>query len=347
MERSKIYSASQQTGDEVEKPIARLLARAGHTWHNRKSDHGIDGEIELVDPTARRPLNVHLLVQSKATAGRFPSETDSTCRYNVTTADVRYRKEASVPVLLICSRPRAGDARWAPTTRGIPTSGSSWRVGPNKSSDRLDESAGAALLAFVTASTRTKTLVAPIRRLMRLQTNLLSVAALYEGICVAPTSKRSARELGPALRELGFFRSDWIVREWTVFRFARPTPDGLGAFTDGGGETLDVDEWANSKDPETLRRIADLLRQTLSNHEHRILRFHGKERYFYLRGTSYLEPRLIKLGRGSGRSVFKPYFMDSGELRELATSRGRRTCRVAKLRDRHEPERRRSRRDQT
>jgi len=49
---------------------ASVVADMGHIWREKGvSDVGIDGEIELVDPTTRRALGRLLLVQSKAVAG--------------------------------------------------------------------------------------------------------------------------------------------------------------------------------------------------------------------------------------------------------------------------------------
>ena len=36
--------------------IARRVNEMGYLWHDRRVDHGIDGEIELVSPGTRRTL---------------------------------------------------------------------------------------------------------------------------------------------------------------------------------------------------------------------------------------------------------------------------------------------------
>ena len=48
--------------------IARRVNQMGYLWHDRRVDHGIDGEIELVSPDGTA-LNVVVMVQSKARAG--------------------------------------------------------------------------------------------------------------------------------------------------------------------------------------------------------------------------------------------------------------------------------------
>jgi len=46
--------------------IARRVNQMGYLWHDRRVDHGIDGEIELVAPDSSA-LNLVVMVQSKAT----------------------------------------------------------------------------------------------------------------------------------------------------------------------------------------------------------------------------------------------------------------------------------------
>ena len=48
--------------------IAGRVNQMGYLWHDRRVDHGIDGEIELISPDSS-PLNVVVMVQSEATAG--------------------------------------------------------------------------------------------------------------------------------------------------------------------------------------------------------------------------------------------------------------------------------------
>ena len=81
MAKQKTYSESDQIGEEGQKLAALVVTQLGHIWHDRRIDHGIDGEIELVDQVGRGASNVHILVQSKATSRRFPGETEESFHF--------------------------------------------------------------------------------------------------------------------------------------------------------------------------------------------------------------------------------------------------------------------------
>jgi hypothetical protein len=48
----------------------------GFVWHERKTDAGIDGEIELRNPDTGEVANRFILIQSKARDRRFSGEND-------------------------------------------------------------------------------------------------------------------------------------------------------------------------------------------------------------------------------------------------------------------------------
>ena len=120
MALQKTYSESDQIGEEGQRLVALTVTRLGHIWHDRRVDHGVDGVIELVDPLRRSALNAHVLVQSKATARRFPAETEDSFHFLVDAADVAYWRGGSNRVIVVCSRPRTGEIWWASVDRAKP-----------------------------------------------------------------------------------------------------------------------------------------------------------------------------------------------------------------------------------
>lgn len=306
---AKQYSPNQQIGDEGHTFAARIVTALGQTWHDRRVDHGIDGEIELIDPATRQPLNRLVLVQSKASNSPFPGETDTGFHFLISNDDIAYWTNGTNPVVVVCSHPLADEIWWAPATRATPPGpgGKSWRIEFDKANDRLDHSAVTALL---TLDRRWETRPSPvsIHRSERLVTNLLALVETPTSIYVAPTWLTDARQLGPELRKCGYHRSDWLLRDRTIFSFTDPKTSALGSFVEGGTETMDVEEWSESKDTETTNRFVDLLRQTLREQEHHNLAVHGKQRYFCFRPTRDLsERRVATNSKGKGRTVFKGY----------------------------------------
>lgn len=314
MAPKKTYSESDQIGEEGQQLVGLTVTQLGHIWHPRRVDHGIDGEIELVDPMNRSATNVHVLVQSKATARRFPGETEDSFHFLLDAADVAYWRGGSNEVIVVCSRPRTGEIWWAPVRRAKPPTPErkSWRLVFDKRRDRLDADSVDRLMSWASDDHPTKEMSGRQLRPEILETNLLPIEELPRQIFFGPTWKPNVRQLGPALRDRGYFRSDWIVRGGVIYSFARPGRNGLRDFLDGGFETIDTLEWAQSKDIDTLWMFADLLRQALLEQEHRQLRYHSGKRLFVFRspGDGRDAMKVKVAANKPGRTVFQRYYKD-------------------------------------
>ena len=82
----------------------------GYLFHDRRVDHGIDGEIELVaDGTA---LNRVIAVQVKASNRPFPKETAETFEWTADANDLSYWLHGNVPVIVVLSHPDRDEAWW-------------------------------------------------------------------------------------------------------------------------------------------------------------------------------------------------------------------------------------------
>ena len=314
MAPQKTYSKSDQIGEEGQRFVALTVTQLGHIWHDRRVDHGVDGAIELVDPVERSASNVHVMVQSKATAGRFPAETETSFHFLLDAADVAYWVGGSNRVIVVCSRPKDGDIWWAPVDRAKPPppGRKAWKLDFDKSRDRLDENTAGRLLSWTTHDPPGLAVSGRQRRTERLETNLLRIEDLPPEIFFGPTWQPDVRQLGPALRDRGYYRSDWIVRGGVVYSLARPERGGLGDFLDGGCETIDTIEWANSKDTDTLSMFADLLHRAVREQEHHYLRYHSSKRLFVFRGPrdGQGNVRMKVTPNKPGRTVFQRYYKD-------------------------------------
>ena len=317
MALQKTYSESDQIGEEGQRLVAFTVTRLGHIWHDRRIDHGVDGAIELVDPLRRSASNVHLMVQSKATVERFPAETANSFHLLLDTADVAYWRGGSNKVIVVCSKPRDGHIWWAPVDRATPPppGRKSWRLEFDKERDRFDESTLENLRTWATNDHPGQEVSGRQRRMEILETNLLRITELPREIFFGPTWNPSVRQLGSALRREGYYRTDWILRGGQVYSFARPRLGGLREFLDGGLETIDTNEWAQSKDGDTISMFADLLRQALLEQEHRNLRYYTKKRLFVFRSPrddrDALKVKVVP--NKPGRTVFQRYFKDDEE----------------------------------
>ena len=288
--------------------IDRRVTAMGYIWHPRRVDHGIDGEIELVDQVHRRPLNRPILVQSKARQ-RFAGEDTESFHYVCERDDIDYWMEANAPVILVCSHPDTDEVWWAPVSELFkdPSRRKSGKVIFDKSRDRFDSDASLMLLNLVIAGADGLKVVTTGKP-ERLTTNLLRVESLPQSIWATPTTIPGNAEAGEVLRRNGMFAVDWTVLDRTLFSFRRTDDETFASIIDGRAEEIDAAEWSQAKSSETTRNFVRLLNQTLAESFHEDLRRHAKRHYLYFRPTADLKPRILSTGKSrSGRTVFQAY----------------------------------------
>jgi hypothetical protein len=109
--RRKKVTPQTLTGEGGVALIARRVNQMGYLWHDRRVDHGIDGEIELVAPDSS-VLNLVVMVQSKATARPFAYETGDSFQWTADPADLDYWLSGNAPVIVVLSRPPEDAAWW-------------------------------------------------------------------------------------------------------------------------------------------------------------------------------------------------------------------------------------------
>lgn len=218
---AKHYSKQSETGERGIALIDRLITSMGFVWHARRIDHGIDGEIELVDTVTRTPLNRLIQVQSKASSLPFPGEDDESFHFDVSPDDAEYWQHANTPVILICSHPDTDEAWWALSGRAkFSATRSTRRIVFNKQQDRLDASAAAAILSLAARNAAT----APSRSIAkkeRLVSNLLRVESFGDTVWMASTWLRTPKEAKDILRTRREFCDDWILDDGMLFSFTR------------------------------------------------------------------------------------------------------------------------------
>lgn len=305
---AKKFTKQTESGEAGIALIHRRVAEMGFIWHGRHVDHGIDGEIELVDRDRRRPLNRVVWVQSKAQK-RFPGENERQFHYVCNPNDVDYWAEANVPVILICSHPDTDEAWWAPVSELFkdPMRRAARRVDFDKRRDAFGPDAAPGLID-VAVPPKEGLHVPSVKRAERLMSNLLRVERYPETIWAAPALVNTHAEAWEILRRHDGVTAEWMILDRTVFSFRRTDDEPLCHIADGSPEAIDALEWADAKSMDVQRRFVRLLNQALSEMHHRDLRRHPKRQYLYFRATSDLLPRTLSTGRSTtGRVVFRAY----------------------------------------
>ena len=110
--RSKQISKSGILGQRGINLIERVVLGMGSRWTpSGPNETGIDGYIELYDPSDSTPLGRTLAVQSKAVSA-FESEDGATFSYWAQRRDLEYWLAGNMPVILVVSRPDTNEAYW-------------------------------------------------------------------------------------------------------------------------------------------------------------------------------------------------------------------------------------------
>ncbi|MET8799998.1 DUF4365 domain-containing protein [Nocardia sp. NPDC004568] len=306
----KKIGVSSHIGDSGIALIHQMVNKMGFVWHERTGtlDAGIDGEIELRDPSTGEVANRVILVQSKASDRPFPGESERGFHYLCKHADVDYWMGADNPVLLVCSHPQTGEAWWMHIQSWFADPGhrASGRIDFDKGTQRFDQNAAHRLLNLADPHGRAHVAVAEHREEV-LTTNLLQVAAptlLY----AAPTSYTDPREVTSRQRQSGDsdMRRDFILRGGQIYSWTPVEETALRHVADGPTAAVETAEW--NCDPMRQRWLVQLLNYALQRDVSVDCAWHGGRKIVYFRPTSDLKPRHIRGARGRQRLVFHPKF---------------------------------------
>jgi transposase len=203
--------------------VERLVLDMDCIWNPTGAiDVGIDGTIELCDRAARAPLGLFLHVQVKATDGAWDRESEEGFAYTCRPQDLAYWLQGNAPVLLIVTRPAAGEAYWVSVKDFFrdPTRRQTRRVQFDKRADRFTLDAYQALLE-VAVPRDAGLYLSPRPRPERLVSNLLEVTGFEGRIYLAETEVRRKEEAWGAFRRLRHLWADAAYAAAAVERAAR------------------------------------------------------------------------------------------------------------------------------
>ncbi|MWA04573.1 DUF4365 domain-containing protein [Actinomadura sp. LD22] len=297
-------------GDSGVALIHQMVNRMGFVWHERTGtlDAGIDGEIELRDPSTGEVANRVIFVQSKASDRPFPGENDQSFHYLCKQADIDYWMSADNPVLLICSHPQTGEAWWMHIQSWFadPSHRASGRIDFDKRTQSFDHSTSHRLLNLADPHGHAHVAVADDRQ-ESLTSNLLKVtipALLYR----ARTTITDPREVITQQQESGTadLRRDFILRRGYLHSWLPPQETTLGHVTRGATDAIETAEWAS--DPNRQRWLVQLLNYALQRDVNVDCDWHNGRKIVYFRATADLRQRQIRGASGRARSVFHPKF---------------------------------------
>ncbi|MHB1861789.1 MAG: DUF4365 domain-containing protein [Gemmatimonadaceae bacterium] len=317
----KKVSPQVKVGQRGVNTIERIVLEMGSAWHpsNQSLDAGIDGEIELVDPTTHEATNVVVRVQSKATTRRpLVNETDDGFDWPCDARDLDYWLSGNVPVILVVVRLDTDEAYWVCVGEYFASAArkQTRRVRFDKRSMALTAASYAELSRI--AVPKDRGLYSEPRPVQEtLYSNLLEVTG-PERLWIADTPVRQPRGVFAQLREAGAGGPEFVLRDRRLLAAYDLTERPWSSFVDRGTvEELPASHWAESDDRELRDRYIELLGHSLTERCRQIgcARRRG-ENLYYFAATPDLAPRSVpyrSIRQLTTRDVFLPYRYTKGE----------------------------------
>lgn len=283
--KPKTLSAQGLVGQRGINLIERILLEMGSRWDpSGANEVGIDGHIELFDPSTRVPLGLKLAVQSKVVSSIRDAVEEFS--YSCSSGDLEYWLKGNIPVILIVSDPETSQAYWVLIQEVF----KDWKpnhsttVKLKKSHDQFDINA---LPALIQAGAPAQGLyLAPKPKRETLWTNLLRVDELPPLIFIGGTSLKWAGEVWNVLNLKGIKpKSGWILWEKKIVSFEDLSGDGWNEICDPGTvEGFETTEYSESKDTERKKLFVQLLNRTLRTQLYSRLRYWPDDDCFAMMG---------------------------------------------------------------
>jgi hypothetical protein len=314
MTAKKIHKSSiigQQGVNLVEKVVLDM----DFLWYPTGGiEAGIDGLIEIRDPTTGEVFNSVIQVQSKATQGTFQVETPDSFEYLCEEKDLEYWLQGNAPVILVVSRPSTDEAYWVSIKDYFQDleRRKERKIHFDKQRDRFDEKCRDALIRLAVPK-GAGIYTAPPPKTETLISNLLSVSSFAGRLYIADTHFRSPRALQAELRRLGGdIGCEWMLKEKRILSFCDLEDYPWRRICDLGTlEDFDTEEWAYSDDPDRRREFVQLLNLALRQKVWTDLRYSDRKECYYFKATDNLSERKVSYtsvgGRVVERTVFKGY----------------------------------------
>jgi hypothetical protein len=309
----KKIDASAQIGDGGIALIHQQVNKMGFVWHERKTDAGIDGEIELRNPVTGEVANRFILIQSKARNRRFSGENDRSFHFICESADVAYWMSSDDPVLLVCSHPQAGEAWWMHVQGWFsdPAHRASGRIDFDKGTQRFDADAAQRLLNLADPHGRAHVPAAEHRE-ETLTSNLLTVT-IPDLVYRTPTQFQDPREVYERQREAGddAVRHDFVRDGGQLYTWLPPQGTALASAVSGIPVKVSTAHLAASRKAAEQRLLVQLLNVALRQDITADCDWHNGRKFVYFRATTDLTPRRIRSASGRQRLVFNPRYKEN------------------------------------
>lgn len=316
--KSKTLSSQGLSGQQGVNLVERIVLNMGSRWTpSGPNEVGIDGYIELFDPSSREALGLTVAVQSKVQSA-LAGDTKKTFDFRCDPRDVEYWINGNTPVILIVSNPPTNEAYWLSVKECFKdwTPAASTTVNFVKAEQQFGANSFRQILKL--AAPKPGLYLAPTRRHEVLHSNLLRVKDYPSEIFVAETECRFPRQVWESLRKSRReLDTAWILWEKKMISFHDLGEAPWSSVCDPGTrEGFPIAEWAESKDPVRQRQFVQLLNRALRDQLQEHVRYWPEQDCYAMAGP----PRKLpyqSLKRMSSISVMSTFSSQSAEGRRF------------------------------
>lgn len=228
---------------------------------------GIDGTIEIVDPTTAKGTGNIIKAQIKTTSQPWPEENDDAFVFPVRETDLTYWLTGNTPVILICCKAGAKEAFWVSIKDYFAKieHRHERKIRFKKQRDRFNVNCRDALIRLAVPKD-SGLYLAPLPKNETLYSNLLPVTFFPETVYFAPTKYSTDKELGTALRvENSDPPAEWIVTRGNLYSFHKLNAPPWDKVCDSTKQDkLTTTNWALSDDAAMRRNFVRLLNRCFS-----------------------------------------------------------------------------------
>jgi hypothetical protein len=316
--RPKTISKQGLSGQQGVNFIEGILLKMRSRWTaSGANEVGIDGYIELFDPSSGEALGLTIAAQSKVHSA-LTTDSKPAFDFWCDSRDVEYWLNGNIPVILIVSNPPTNEAYWVSVKEYFKdwTPRASTTVKFVKSEHRFTPDSFRQLRTI--AAPKGGLYLAPTRRSEVLHSNLLLLESYPSEIFVAATDCRFPGEVWDSLRKSKRdVDAAWILWEKKIVSFHDLGEPPWSSICDPGTrEGFPVAEWAESTDPVRQRQFVQLLNRVLRNQLQEHVRYWPEQDCYAMAGP----PRKVQyrsLKRTSSISVMSAYRFDNAEGRRF------------------------------
>ena len=315
MKQGKKVTSQSVIGQLGANLIEKIVLEMEYVWRATSIfDVGIDGEIEIRDPTTGEMTNTIIKVQAKATTKPFQAEADNSFEYSCTQKDLDYWLQGNVPIILVVCRPNTDEAYWVSIRDYFsePAIQKTRKVLFDKQRNRFDASCATALKSLALPKD-SGIYFAPLQKTETLHTNLLKVTSLAPKIYVANTNYRKRRSVWDKFYSMEVkVGPEWILTDKQIVSFYNLKEPPFSEICDlGTCEIFDTQKWSNSKDEDTKRQFVWLLNMCLQKRTQLLrLNFNKAHQHYFFPATKELETHMVSyqsLQQTVSREVFRKY----------------------------------------